>query len=437
MSNRKAIVVVGGAGAMGRITVRDLVETAADDIDIVVADYDLAAAKKLAKLYARRDVRPVRVDVNDVKKTAKALAGSFGVVGAIQHSFNLLLMEACLEAGAHYCDLGGLFHMTRLQLKNHGRFKKAGLLAVLGVGAAPGVVNVMARAAADELDEVRSIHIKVAGVDHTQGRPSSPLGTSYSLSTVVDEANLPAALFTGGKFTFVEPMSGVEEVDFPAPVGRQRPAYTLHSEVATLPLSYADKGVQEVSFRIAFSPGLDEKLRFLRALGASSDKPITVGRDQQKVVPRDVLMALAARVPVAPFSGVPDEYEVLRVEVAGIARGRAVTEVLDLHCPGMPAWGLGVDVDTGCPPSIWMQMLARGAVPAQSGALPPERAIPAAPFFAELAKRGMRIDRHKLAPKPATKPKKKLAPNSMPNPKSGRSPAKTSATRAAQRSTNR
>ena len=53
----KVIVGAGGAGAMGQITVRDLVETAADDLDIVVADSDQTAAKQLARNHAaKRDI---------------------------------------------------------------------------------------------------------------------------------------------------------------------------------------------------------------------------------------------------------------------------------------------------------------------------------------------------------------------------------------------
>lgn len=398
----KSIVVAGGAGAMGRITVRDLVETAPDDVQVVIADYNLPAAKALAKSYAKqRDVKAIRIDIKNVNGTAKALKGSFGVIGAVQHQLNLPLMQACLKAGAHYTDLGGLFHYTRKQLPLHKKFEKAGLLAVLGMGAAPGVVNVMARAAADEMDEVHEIHIKVGGVDRTQGRPSSgPLGTSYSLSTILDEANMPAALFTGGKFTFVEPMSGVETIKFPDPIGERHPAYTIHSEVATLPLSFASKGVREVSFRIAFDDELANNLRFLRALGVSSDKPIEVkssGKTAKKVkvAPRDVLMALAMKQPKVTWNGVPDEYEVLRVVVKGKSEGQSITQVLDCHCPGIPDWGLGVDADTGCPPSIMMQMLARGDISAR-GVLPAEQSIPPKAFFAELVKRGMKIERRKV-----------------------------------------
>jgi saccharopine dehydrogenase-like NADP-dependent oxidoreductase len=402
VSTLKPIVVAGGAGAMGRITVRDLVETAPDDVEVVIADYNLPAAKALAKSYAsQRSVRAMRIDIKNVAGTAKALKGAFGVIGAVQHQLNVPLMQACLKAGAHYTDLGGLFHYTRKQLPLHKRFEKAGLLAVLGMGAAPGVVNVMARAAADEMDEVHEIHVMVGGIDRTVGRPASgPLGTSYSLATILDEANMPAALFTGGKFTFVEPMSGVVEVKFPEPIGVRHPAYTIHSEVATLPLSFAKKGVREVSFRIAFEDELANNLRFLRALGVSSDKPVEVksGTKKVKVAPRAMLMALAAaanKKQTAKWTGTPDEYEVLRVIVKGISEGQAITQVLDCHCPGIPQWGLGVDVDTGCPPSIVMQMLARGDISAR-GVLPAEQSIPPKAFFAELVKRGMKIERRKV-----------------------------------------
>jgi saccharopine dehydrogenase-like NADP-dependent oxidoreductase len=53
---------------------------------------------------------------------------------------------------------------------------------------------------------------------------------------------------------------------------------------------------------------------------------------------------------------------------------------------------MGIDVDTGCPPSIAMQMLARGDITAR-GVLPPEVAVPVAPFVRELARRGMTIRR--------------------------------------------
>jgi saccharopine dehydrogenase-like NADP-dependent oxidoreductase len=312
------------------------------------------------------------------------------LVNACHHSLNLRLMDVALKIGAHYCDLGGLFHVTREQLRRHREFARAGLIAICGMGSAPGIVNVMARAAADRLDTVSDIHIAVGTIDRTPRQSHGGIATSYTIHTVLDEASQPAALFTGGKLRFVEPLSGAEAVDFPEPVGRQYPARTLHSELATLPASFKGKGVQEVSFRIAFPDGLTDRLRFLNRLGLIATQPIRVaGRN---IAPRDMLLALIAAQPPATATGPADEYEVLRVTVRGLRNGEAVEDVSDCLVPGIPAWSLGVDVDTGCPPSIVAQMLIRGEI-AVRGVLPPEQAVPPEPFFAALAERGMRIAR--------------------------------------------
>jgi lysine 6-dehydrogenase len=376
---------------MGRIVVRDLAETAGPAVKIIIADYNHGAARQLARPFGTR-ARAVKVDVTQIAATARALTGAFAIINCCQHEFNLPVMEAALRAGAHYCDLGGLFHVTRRQLALHARFRRAGLLALLGIGAAPGIVNLLARAAADDMERVDEIHILVGNVDRTPGRQPGIFGASYSLQTILDEASLPAAIFTGGKLAFVAPMSAPQAVRFPAPVGLRHPARTLHSEVATLPLTYRTKGLREVSFRIAFPDALADRLRFLHALGMTSSVPIQVGK--LRVAPRDLLTALHRRLPRSATGGPPDEHEVLRVVVRGARQGKDVEEVLDCRTRGIAAWGLGVDVDTGCPPSIAMQLLAAGLITAR-GVLPPERAIPVAPFFAELAKRGMRVHRRR------------------------------------------
>jgi saccharopine dehydrogenase-like NADP-dependent oxidoreductase len=385
------VLVLGGAGAMGRIAVRDLAETAAPHIEIVVADRDVAEGRRIARALRGR-VRSVAADAASPGSLARALHRATVVVNACHHDFNLRVMEGALRAGVHYCDLGGLFHVTRRQLRRDAAFRRAGLLAICGIGSAPGIVNVMARDAADRLDRVTEIHIAVGTRDATPKRGAGLLETSYSIETVLDEASQPAALFTRGALSFVEPLSRAEPVRFAAPVGLQHPACTLHSELATLPASFASKGIREVSFRIAFPGDLAERLRFLHALGLTSRDAVAVRGG--KVVPRELLLALLARRPRPVAAGARDEYEVLRVTVRGRRGRRAVEEIMECHVPGMPAWDIGVDIDTGAPPSIVAQMLVAGAIDA-TGVRPPEQAVPPAPFFRELTRRGMRITRRR------------------------------------------
>jgi saccharopine dehydrogenase (NAD+, L-lysine-forming) len=374
---------------MGRIIVRDLVETAPEDVEILLADRDEQAATSIARsVRKRRKIAVVGVDATKKAPTVRALAGTTVLVNACHHAFNLRLMDVALACGAHYTDLGGLFHVTREQLKLHAVFAREKLLAITGMGSAPGIVNIMARAAADRLDTVSEIHIAVGTADRTPRKNPGLLSTSYTIHTVLDEASQPAALFTGGKLQFVEPLSGGDAVEFPSPVGRQYPARTLHSELATLPSSFKAKGVKEVSFRIAFPGDLMDRLRFLHKLGMTSTAALCVSGKQ--VNPRDVLLALLALQNPAVATGPVDEYEVLRVVVRGTRGGQAVEEISDCHVPGIPAWQLGVVVGTRCPPSIVAQMLLRGDITAR-GVLPPELAVPAGPFFESLEKRGMHV----------------------------------------------
>jgi len=380
-------VVLGGAGAMGRITVRDLFETA-DRAEILIADYNFKNAQRLARFYHSPRVKAALVDVLDIQATSHLLRGSFAVINSVQYEFNLHVMRAALKAGVHYLDLGGLFHMTRKQLKLHSKFKKAGLTAILGIGAAPGITNVLARFAADRLDRVRGIHIRLGSVDETKVLNPPPLSSSYSIQTILEEFSYPPAVFAKGKFQFVEPMSGEEAVNFPKPVGRQHPMYTIHSEVATLPLTYRNEGIRDVSFKIAFDRDFTEKIRFLRDIGLASEKGVTV--DGIKIIPRDLLVRLIRALPRPVVKGPLKEYEVIRVVVKGRKNGKAQTWIVDCHTRGMPKWGIGLDIDTGSPPSIAAQMLARGEIKAR-GAVPAEVAVNPQPFFAELKKRNLRV----------------------------------------------
>ena len=91
------------------------------------------------------------LDIRDAGAAAAALAGATVLVNSASYRINLAAMEAALAAGAHYIDLGGLFHVTREQVELDERFRAAGLLAVLGMGSAPGKTSVMAARAVELL----------------------------------------------------------------------------------------------------------------------------------------------------------------------------------------------------------------------------------------------------------------------------------------------
>ena len=174
------------------------------------------------------------------------------LVNSASYGLNLSAMEAALAAGCHYLDLGGLYHLTRRQLELHDRFRAAGLLAVLGIGASPGKTNVMARLAADRLDEVHELHVSAAASDPTP--PEGGLAAPYAIETILDELTLPAVVVRGGEVHEVPALTPGGDERFPEPIGDRRTVYTLHSELATFPTSFP--GLREASFRLSLAPAL-------------------------------------------------------------------------------------------------------------------------------------------------------------------------------------
>lgn len=381
------IAVIGGAGAMGAITVRDLYETAGASSEILICDYNLTAAQELAASLGSR-AKAVFADVRKADALSEAVAGSNVVVNCVQYQFNLNVMEAALAAKAHYVDLGGLFHVTRIQLELFERFLENDLTALIGMGAAPGITNVLSRHLADQLDTMKELHLRVGGVDNSRYDGKMALPVSYSIKTILEEFSFQPAVFTKGEIKFVEPMSGDKPHRFPPPIGVQKPMYTIHSEVATLPNSFRDKGVKEVSFKIAFDPEFLDRVKFIRDVGLASDEPVEVGG--QKVAPIDLVNKVVMAQKRPKRIGKMKQYEVVRAIAKGTQGKKKVTLIADCHTTGMPAWDIGLDIDTGSPPSIVAQMLAKGEL-TERGVLPAEIAVPVKPFFKELKKRRMKV----------------------------------------------
>jgi saccharopine dehydrogenase-like NADP-dependent oxidoreductase len=168
----------------------------------------------------------------------------------------------------------------------------------------------------------------------------------------------------------------MEAMRFPSPVGLQRPMFTIHSELATLPKSFP--GVREVSFKIAFDPVFLDRVKFLRDLGFASQEPISVAG--VKVKPIEVVNKVAMSQKPGEQVGPTRHYEIIRT----IVKGRRSTVTLDCHCKNIP------DVNTGAPPAIVARMIAAGEITG-AGVHPPENIVPPKPFFAHLARRGMRV----------------------------------------------
>jgi lysine 6-dehydrogenase len=362
LSSAPRFAVLGGAGAIGRIIVRDLFEANRRN-EILIADFDRQAAHNLARSYRSRRVADGFGDARDAGRLVSLLAGSSIVINCTRHQFNLNVMEAALRARVHYLDLGGLFLWTRRQLRLKRRFSESGVIAVLGMGCAPGLTNVMAAAAASRLERVESIRIRVGGVDFNAS--DGDFAFPYSAQTIIEELTLPPWKWAGGRFVRAAPRSGWESIDFGPPVGRLWVVLTRHSEIATLPLRFKRKGLRYADFKVGFDRGFVREImkRFRAGWGVREFEALSASRSA------------------------PNDYEITRV----IVRGGKHMVAMDCHARSIAKWHASAgDVDTACPASIVAQMIAAGTIH-EPGVWAPEDIVPAALLFAECRKRGMRF----------------------------------------------
>jgi len=382
------ILVLGGAGAVGSAAVRDLVKN--DDISqIVVGDIAFEKArthfKKLKKVAARR------VDVTDFQALVASMKGFDGIVNCTWFEYNMNVTAAAIKAGVNMVDLGGLFHVTRKQLELNQDAVNQEVTVVPGCGGDTGITNLMARYAADRLDDVDYIKIR----DGDRDLESQPALFKFSIRTIVDEWRLNAIVFRNGEFIEVPPLSQSERVEFPPPVGSLDTYLVIHSEVATLPM-YIGKGVKDVDFMV--SEPID-MIRTLKALGLLSDVPIEVRG--QEVRPREITTTVLASHQAGHVEGEPGkDATCILVQVGGEKGGKKM--VHELHCLAVQKekWGVcAVDYLTGVGASVGIQLILDGKAKS-TGVVPPEAAFPPEEFLDQIARREAELGHRTCVPLP-------------------------------------
>ena len=382
-------IAVIGAGAMGRWAVKELGISPQVD-EIVVGDVNEEQARAVATTHGGDKARPVSVDASDQKSVEGVIAGCDAMINATQHFWNINVMHAAAAAGVHYTDMGGLFHVTKQQVELDDEFKKAGVTAVVAMGGAPGVTNILARYGAERLDTVEEAHAFCGNVDHTDWSAYGGWVVPYSLETLCDEFSVPAPQFIDGVWDeSINGGEGVADVDFGEPAGILEAHHTIHSEPITFWHAWKDRGLKSATFRLSLPAEFTDQMRFLNRIGMTRTDEVEVKGG--KVRPRDVLLKVVAEIP-KPVDVVLDDVDYLMGVVRGVKDGRRVEWRVRALIPAHKGYGAGGgDVDTGIPPAIVAKMMAAGEI-SGPGVFVPEQIVPCERFFHEFARWGATVD---------------------------------------------
>jgi lysine 6-dehydrogenase len=370
------LVVLGGYGIIGEHVVRDIF-THCKDCEIIIAGRNLAKAKLLASSFKSNRVSAKEIDIKNQYELVKLLKNSDVCVNCVQYYFNYDIMLSCLKAKTNYIDLGGMFHMTKKQLSLKDKFKKAEKTAILGLGAAPGLTNLLTAYASSDLKKVVSVDMLFADVDYT--KYAQPFVLPYSFKTLIEEYTENPIILRNGKFVKMPPRSGEKVYDFKNEFGKQTGFLTLHSEAATLSSFLKNKGVKNIEFRVTFPKEFSEQVEIIIENGFASKDEIKIHKNDLQI--REITSTIMDRWLPKKGTKIKDK-ELIRSIINSKITMDAITE-----SDGKISGGT---LNTAIPCAIGAIILAKKEI-ARKGVFAPEAVIDPNKFFKELRKRKISV----------------------------------------------
>ncbi|GAA3125160.1 saccharopine dehydrogenase family protein [Streptomyces echinatus] len=300
---RVLLVGAGGVGtAVTRIAARRdfLTRMVVADYDLTRAEAAVAALKEPGERFSAR-----RLDASDEEGVRRLLAeeGCDVLLNATDPRFVMPLFRAALAAGVHYLDMAMSLsapHAERPyeecgvklgdgQFELADRWADSGRLALVGMGVEPGLSDVFARYAADELfDDIEEIGVRDGANLTVEGYDFAP---SFSIWTTIEECLNPPVVYEKDRGWFTtEPFSEPEVFDFPEGIGPVECVNVEHEEVLLIP-RWVD--ARRVTFKYGLGDDFIAKLKTLHELGLDSTAKVTVPGEGRPVgvSPRDVVAA--------------------------------------------------------------------------------------------------------------------------------------------------
>jgi saccharopine dehydrogenase-like NADP-dependent oxidoreductase len=223
-------IFVLGAGATGSLLAQ-LLERQGHTV--WCGDRDPERARRF--LGKKSTIAVAEVNARNLRGIVKAAKGCQLIVNASASVFNEIVLRAALRLRAHYLDLSS--HLTRHPFKAEQfryvkKFEEKKRAALINAGVAPGLTNLLVKRAAESLEEVEAVHIRL----YESSESDDPI-SQWSPVVSFDEAVSHPRIYRNGKFQLGKRFSEIEKFHFAEPIGSVRVVLAAQDEVATLPHS--------------------------------------------------------------------------------------------------------------------------------------------------------------------------------------------------------
>lgn len=309
-------ILLVGAGGVGDAIVKIAAERSFFEV-MVVSDYDLSRAEASIEWVRTRHgdevaarFIPAKVDASSAASVVE-LARSHNIthlLNAVEPKFVPTVFSAAFTAGVGYVDMAMSLSEPHPQepYKKPGiklgdaqyalneQWERAGKLALVGMGVEPGLSNIFAKYAVDELfSEVDEISIKDGSNLVVRNEAGEEIfAPSFSIWTVIEECLNPPIIYEKDKGWYTTaPFSEPEIFEFPEGIGAVECVNVEHEEIPMLPRSM---DVKKVTFKYGLGSEFISVLKTLHQLGLDSTKPTRVrsASGPVDVAPRDVVVSV-------------------------------------------------------------------------------------------------------------------------------------------------
>ena len=232
------VIILGACGGMGRHVAKSI--SSFSEIDnLTIADLNLKDAELLASQLGPH-IKGIKVDINDTESLLSILSHHDIVLNTVGpfFKFGYQVLQTSLEANCHYMDICDDWEPTEKMLELNNFAKEKNLLAILGLGASPGITNLLGRIAIDHLDMVHTIY---TGWNLEEAQPesvSSQKETNAAMIHGIEQITGKIKVFKDGKFQMVNPLKELE-VSYPN-IGNFSAFIFGHPEAITFPHHFKD-----------------------------------------------------------------------------------------------------------------------------------------------------------------------------------------------------
>ena len=359
-------ILIIGAGGVGRVVTYKCAQHPDVFSEILLASRTESKCKIIVSDVARdtghQQLSTAQVDAENVPELVR-LIHEFQpelVIHVALPYQDLTIMDACLETGVHYMDTANYEPKEEAKFEYswqwayQDRFKKKGIMALLGCGFDPGVTSIFtARAAKHHFDEIHYLDI----VDCNGGDHGKAFATNFNPEINIREITQKGRFYENGKWIETEPHELSKMLTYPN-IGARNSYLIYHEELESLIKNYPT--IKRARFWMTFGEEYLTHLRVIQNIGMAGIEPVMY--QGQEIIPLQFLKA------VLPDPGdLGENYSgetSIGCRIRGIKDGQEKTYYIWNNCSHQKAFEetgtQGVSYTTGVPAMLGAMMILTG-----------------------------------------------------------------------------